>query len=66
MARSIRTAVSVPEELYADLRQAAELGSVSTARLIGEAMRLYRAKQGATLVLRAGSTPCDSRSRSRP
>jgi len=45
MARSIRTTVSVPEELYAALAKAAESSHVSTAWVIRDALRLYLGKQ---------------------
>lgn len=45
MARSIRTTVSVPEELYAALAKAAESSHVSTAWVIRDALRLYLDKQ---------------------
>jgi metal-responsive CopG/Arc/MetJ family transcriptional regulator len=41
VAKSIRTTVSVPAPLYADLAKAAESGHVSTAWIIREALRLY-------------------------
>jgi metal-responsive CopG/Arc/MetJ family transcriptional regulator len=41
MARSIRTTVSVPEELYAALAMAAESSHVSTAWVIRDALRQY-------------------------
>ena len=41
MAKSIRTTVSVPVALYADLAKAAESGHVSTAWIIREALRIY-------------------------
>ena len=41
MAKSIRTTVSVPEELYAALAKAAESSHVSTAWVIRDALRLY-------------------------
>ncbi len=41
MARSIRTTVSVPEELYAELAKAAQSGHVSTAWVIRDALRVY-------------------------
>lgn len=45
MAKSIRTTVSVPEELYAALAKAAESSHVSTAWVIRDALRLYLGKQ---------------------
>lgn len=45
MARSIRTTVSVPEELYASLAKAAEASHVSTAWVIREALRRYLGDQ---------------------
>jgi len=50
MARSIRTTVSVPEELYAALAKAAESSHVSTAWVIRDALRLYLGKQGRVAV----------------
>ena len=41
VAKSIRTTVSVPAPLYADLAKAAESGHVSTAWIIREALRIY-------------------------
>ena len=41
MARSIRTTVSVPEELYAALAKTAQSGHVSTAWVIRDALRVY-------------------------
>ena len=41
MAKSIRTTVSVPEELYAALAKAAQTGHVSTAWVIRDALRGY-------------------------
>jgi hypothetical protein len=41
MARSIRTTVSVPAELYAALTKAAKSSHVSTAWVIRDALRLY-------------------------
>lgn len=41
MARSIRTTVSVPAELYAALTNAAESRHVSAAWVILDALRLY-------------------------
>jgi predicted transcriptional regulator len=41
MAKSIRTTVSVPEELYAALARAAESSHVSTAWVIRDALRQY-------------------------
>ena len=41
VAKSIRTTVSVPATLYADLAKAAESGHVSTAWIIRDALRLY-------------------------
>ena len=60
MARSIRTTVSVPEELYAALAKAAESSHVSTAWVIRDALRLYLGKQdrSATLV---GAGPEEAR-----
>lgn len=48
MAKSVRTTVSVPEELYANLAKAAKTNRVSTAWVIREALRLYLDIQGAT------------------
>ena len=45
MAKSIRTTVSVPEELYAALAKAAESRHVSTAWVIRDALRLYLGEQ---------------------
>ncbi len=45
MARSIRTTVSVPEELYAALAKAAEASHVSTAWVVREALRRYLGDQ---------------------
>ena len=45
MAKSIRTTVSVPEELYVALAKAAESSHVSTAWVIRDALRLYLGKQ---------------------
>lgn len=45
MARSIRTTVSVPEQLYAALAKAAESSHVSTAWVIRDALRLYLGMQ---------------------
>ena len=45
MARSIRTTVSVPEELYSALAKAAEASHVSTAWVIREALRRYLGDQ---------------------
>lgn len=50
MAKSIRTTVSVPEELYAALARAAESGHVSTAWVIRDALRLYLGKQDRSAV----------------
>jgi metal-responsive CopG/Arc/MetJ family transcriptional regulator len=41
MAKSIRTTVSIPAPLYADLAKAAESGHVSTAWIIRDALRVY-------------------------
>lgn len=41
MARSVRTTVSVPEELYAALARAAKSSHVSTAWVIRDALRQY-------------------------
>lgn len=41
MARSIRSTVSVPEELFAAQAKAAQSGDVSTARVIRESLRVY-------------------------
>ena len=41
MARTIRTTVSVPAELYAALTKAAEASHVSAAWVIRDALRLY-------------------------
>ncbi|WP_372588244.1 ribbon-helix-helix domain-containing protein [Acidovorax sp. BLS4] len=55
MARSIRTTVSVPEELYAALAKVAESSHVSTAWVIRDALRLYLGKQsGSEVALNRG------------
>lgn len=41
MAKSIRTTVSIPANLYSDLAKAAESSHVSTAWVIREALRVY-------------------------
>lgn len=41
VAKSIRTTVSLPAALYADLAKAAESGHVSTAWIIRDALRVY-------------------------
>jgi metal-responsive CopG/Arc/MetJ family transcriptional regulator len=41
VAKSIRTTVSIPAALYADLAKAAESGHVSTAWIIRAALRVY-------------------------
>jgi metal-responsive CopG/Arc/MetJ family transcriptional regulator len=41
VAKSIRTTVSIPAPLYADLAKAAESGHVSTAWIIRDALRVY-------------------------
>lgn len=51
MARSIRTTVSVPEELYAALARAAKSSHVSTAWVIRDALRIYLGKQDTSAVV---------------
>jgi metal-responsive CopG/Arc/MetJ family transcriptional regulator len=41
VAKSIRTTVSIPANLYSDLAKAAESSHVSTAWVIREALRVY-------------------------
>lgn len=55
MARSVRTTVSVPEDLYTDLAKAAELSHVSTAWVIREALRLYLGKNNTLPLARVGT-----------
>lgn len=50
MARSIRTTVSVPEDLYAALARTAEASHVSTAWVIRDALRLYLGNQNRSAV----------------
>ncbi|MCS6497139.1 MULTISPECIES: ribbon-helix-helix domain-containing protein [pseudomallei group] len=55
MAKSVRTTVSVPAELYADLAKAAESSHVSTAWVIREALRLYLGERASPLARSAGT-----------
>ncbi len=45
MAKSVRTTVSVPEDLYSALASTAEASHVSTAWVIREALRRYLVDQ---------------------
>ena len=62
MARSIRTTVSVPEDLYTALARAAESSHVSTAWVIRDALRRYLGeehKAGAGSAARSGRVQRD-------
>lgn len=56
MAKSIRTTVSVPSELYSSLAKFAEDSHVSTAWVIRDALRAYLSNR-ATILDGSTSTP---------
>ena len=64
-AKSIRTTVSVPEELYAALEKAAESSHVSTAWVIRDALRLYLGKQGKAMAVVGGAKKSGRKAKSR-